>query len=50
MPKKQCSFKAEDSLIVALKIKAQQENRSLSNLIETLLKKCVIKKFNKLYM
>ncbi len=43
MIKKQCSFRAENNLIVALKVKAKNENRSFSNLIETILKKCQIK-------
>ena len=43
MIKKQCSFKAENSLVTALKVKAKNENRSFSNLVETILKKCQIK-------
>ena len=43
MIKKQCSFKADNNLVAALKIKAKKENRSLSNLIETMLKKYVLK-------
>lgn len=43
MIKKQCSFKAENSLIMDLKVKAKKENRSFSNLVETILKAFQIK-------